>query len=134
MWCFGKTHPKPSSSTALACSHRRFKESCKSMFSNYLDFSITETSIRKRSTTCPHGPQPIRFVDCGAYNGDTLHSLLSAGYKLEAVAAFEPDQDNFRKLSGNVVQNREKLPDTSLFPCRVYSSTTQTHWQEPINS
>lgn len=67
----------------------------------------------------------LRFVDCGAYNGDTLASFLRAGYEFQAVAAFEPDHDNFRKLSSYVSQNQERFPNSSLFPCGVYSSTTQ---------
>lgn len=71
----------------------------------------------------PMWPQPIRFVDCGAYDGDTLHSLLQSKQQFEAIAAFEPDQDNFRKLSAYASKSR--LPNISLFPCGVYSSTTQ---------
>jgi FkbM family methyltransferase len=73
----------------------------------------------------PAWQQPLRFVDCGAYDGDTLGSFLNTGHQFDAVAAFEPDQDNFHKLSACVIGNRSKLPNTSLFPCGVYSSTAQ---------
>jgi FkbM family methyltransferase len=68
---------------------------------------------------------PLRLIDCGAYTGDTLNSFLNAGYHFEAVAAFEPDEENFRKLSSYVSQNQESFPQVTLFPCGVYSVTTQ---------
>lgn len=39
------------------------------------------------------------FVDCGAYDGDTVRSFLqhSAG-KFQKIYAFEPDPENFKKL------------------------------------
>lgn len=39
------------------------------------------------------------FVDCGAYDGDTIKTLLNLySLYLEKVIAFEPDPANFRKL------------------------------------
>ena len=40
-----------------------------------------------------------RYIDLGAYNGDTVRSLMSYTDTLEEVIAFEPDRRNFRKLS-----------------------------------
>lgn len=73
----------------------------------------------------PRWPGALRFVDCGAYNGNTLASFLRAGYQFQAVAAFEPDPENFRKLSFYISQNQKMFPHSSLFPYGVYSSTTQ---------
>ncbi len=73
----------------------------------------------------PAWKTPLRFVDCGAFDGDTLSSLINAGISIEAVAAFEPDQDNFQKLTQFIRDNHEQLPNTNLWPGGVYSSTTQ---------
>jgi FkbM family methyltransferase len=65
--------------------------------------------------------QPLRFVDCGAYDGDTLRAISALRLRVEAYAAFEPDMDNFKKLC---VAWREMLdPGTSvhLWPCGVSS-------------
>lgn len=43
----------------------------------------------------------LRFVDGGAFDGDTLLSLQSAGCTFEAVVAFEPDAVNFKKLTAS---------------------------------
>ena len=40
-----------------------------------------------------------RYVDLGAYNGDTIRSLMEYTDGLEKVIAFEPDRRNFKKLS-----------------------------------
>lgn len=73
--------------------------------------------------------QPVRLADCGAYDGDTLQSFVRAGYEFQSIAAFEPDQYNFHRLSAYVARNPEKFPNTSLFPCGVYSSTTQLKFE-----
>ena len=40
-----------------------------------------------------------RYIDLGAYNGDTVRSLMSYTDTLEEVIAFEPDRRNHKKLS-----------------------------------
>jgi FkbM family methyltransferase len=77
-------------------------------------------------TGLPPWPSPIRFVDCGAYNGDTLQQLLDRQFQIEAIAAFEPDPINFQRLaqfSGSRLSNPAVI--TCLFPCGVSSTTTQ---------
>ena len=45
-------------------------------------------------------PQAIKYyADLGAYNGDTIRSLMGYTDNLDGVIAFEPDKRNFRKLS-----------------------------------
>ncbi len=51
-------------------------------------------------------PQKIRAaVDAGAYNGDTVRELLYYRPEAEQIYAIEPDQRNFKKLSGYVEKN-----------------------------
>ena len=40
-----------------------------------------------------------RYVDLGAYNGDTIREMISFNPSLQSVIALEPDARNFRKLS-----------------------------------
>ena len=45
-------------------------------------------------------PKDIKkYVDLGAYNGDTIRSLINYTDGLSEVIAFEPDRRNFRKLT-----------------------------------
>jgi len=72
----------------------------------------------------PGHRQPLRFVDCGAYRGDTLQQALSKNLVLQAVAAFEPDDCNFAALSAYTQEQRTALPkDVFLFPCGVDGAT-----------
>ena len=74
----------------------------------------------------PAWPTPLRFVDCGAFDGDTLRQLAGTGLAVEAAAAFEPDPANFLKLAHYVRSQRASLPAAvSLFPCGLHSSTEQ---------
>ena len=71
---------------------------------------------------------PLRFVDCGAFDGDTLSNLMNSGLPIEAIAAFEPDQENFGKLARFARENSTALRNITLWPCGVYSSTRQLHF------
>lgn len=93
------------------------------------DYSILPTPDLVHQYVPPDIPswgKTIRFVDCGAFDGDTLRNFIESNMSVEALAAFEPDQNNFQKLSKYVQENQ--IPNTSLWPCGVYSSTTQINF------
>ncbi|GAB6267909.1 MAG: hypothetical protein STSR0002_06490 [Smithella sp.] len=73
----------------------------------------------------PAWKMPLRFIDCGAFDGDTLSYLNKHDIPIEAVAAFEPDQGNFDKLSQFVKNNLTCLKNVTLWPCGVHSLTKQ---------
>lgn len=73
----------------------------------------------------PPWKTPLRFIDCGAFNGDTLDQLMKTGLAVSAVAAFEPDLANFHELSRFASSNAPALGEVGLWPCGVHSSTTQ---------
>ena len=77
----------------------------------------------------PAWKTPLRFVDCGAFDGDTLRDFIKSGISIQSVAAFEPDLTNFSKLSRFVSQNKKALQEADLFPCGVYSSTRQLSFE-----
>ena len=77
-------------------------------------------------TGLPPWPSPIRFVDCGAYDGDTLRQLFDRQVPIEAIAAFEPDPINFQKLAQSASSRAlNTAAMVCLFPCGVSSTTTQ---------
>src|SRR3954447_14744555 len=48
---------------------------------------------------------PETFVDCGAYDGNTVLRFLARNqYQFEKIFAFEPDPENFRALQENVAR------------------------------
>jgi FkbM family methyltransferase len=63
----------------------------------------------------PGLPGPVRMIDGGAYTGDTLEAMTVHGIFIEAVAAFEPDPDNFQRLQATAA--RLGLDAGSHFPC-----------------
>jgi FkbM family methyltransferase len=73
----------------------------------------------------PAWKTPLRFVDCGAFDGDTIAYLIKNDIPIESVAAFEPDQGNFKKLSQFVKSNLSFLNNIALWPCGVHSLTKQ---------
>jgi len=74
----------------------------------------------------PPTRRPLRLLDCGAFDGDTLRQVMLDGQPWDAVVAFEPDPENFARLSRFVVEHRPRLPRTlMLSPCGLHASTTQ---------
>ena len=72
----------------------------------------------------PRSTGPLEWVDCGAYDGDSLAAIASLGGTVAAAYAFEPDLDNFARL---VRRAREVAEVTgarvSLWPCAVAGAT-----------
>ena len=71
----------------------------------------------------PRPKQPLRFIDGGAFDGDTIEFLLRKGMTFEAVAAFEPDPQNFPVLSKNARKHGGRLGDITLWPCGLSGQT-----------
>jgi FkbM family methyltransferase len=73
----------------------------------------------------PAWKQPIILIECGAYDGDDIRNFTKNGYAFSAVAAFEPDMQNYNRLAKYFQANPEAIPEISLWPCGVYSNTCQ---------
>ena len=58
---------------------------------------------------------PISFLDAGAYTGDTCRDLLARGVDIARYTAFEPDGDNFARLSTFV--RSAPIPEATALPC-----------------
>ncbi len=72
----------------------------------------------------PFSKKFSRFVDCGAYIGDTLQMLCKVAETVDAVAAFEANLENFTRLSQvfDMELNRH-IHRAIFFPCGVYNQT-----------
>lgn len=71
----------------------------------------------------PLPTQSLRFIDGGAFTGDTLQYLLTTGASFESIAAFEPDPVNFYALAR--FSKTLKCRDVSLWPCGLGEVLTQ---------
>ena len=57
------------------------------------------------------------FIDCGAFNGDTIQYFLSMHINYAKIIAFEPESENFKILKSNYGEN----PKFMLINAGVYS-------------
>lgn len=66
------------------------------------------------------------FVDCGAYNGDTIERLLDSAGGVEHVYAFEMDEGNYADLQQNILKIMERYrlreDQFSLFNAGVWNA------------
>lgn len=62
---------------------------------------------------------PLRMIDCGAFDGDSVRDAIKYGYNIEAAISFEPDPGNFAKLATNI----NKIPGSMAWPCGVSDRT-----------
>jgi FkbM family methyltransferase len=67
----------------------------------------------------PRWSDPLRIIDCGGFDGDTLRAAQKSGYRIEASASFEPDPKNFSRLS----QSIRDIPGAQAWPCGVSDRT-----------
>ena len=85
-------------------------EFSKKTFESVIKYKLTGDYMLLRSCEAPVSevseiislPDPARYIDLGAYNGDTVSLYTSLFPTIRDVIAVEPDRRNFRKLSENV--------------------------------
>jgi len=64
------------------------------------------------------------FVDCGAYDGDTIKDLaIESVGAFHKVIAFEADPDNFARLQQSIARNRQIVDRVVLHQAAVASTT-----------
>jgi FkbM family methyltransferase len=72
----------------------------------------------------PRPAGPVRFVDCGAYTGDSVRVAAAQRDRLEVVCAFEPDPANFAELARRASAEAPHA-QVYLWPCGVAGETRQ---------
>lgn len=58
-----------------------------------------------------------KFVDCGAYIGDTGEELVKFAGKVNSYIAFEPISNNYSVLSDTMNKLKNNIDNILLFPC-----------------
>ncbi|MDR3352196.1 MAG: FkbM family methyltransferase [Zoogloeaceae bacterium] len=98
---------------------------------DYVRANCQEEPVQNYSTTdryCPADlpawPQPLRMIDGGAFIGDTLSDFMFQGCNFDAVAVFEPDPENFKRL----VLNTASCENIIRFPCALWNQTKALHF------
>jgi len=93
---------------------------------DYADLPLIDADNQYFPSSLPAWKTPLRFVDGGAFDGDTLRSAAASQYAIEAAIAFEPDPVNCAKLKEYVSSLGNKK--VNVWPCGIYSSTTQLNF------
>jgi hypothetical protein len=57
----------------------------------------------------PRWASPLRILDCGAFDGDTVRQAVEHGYQIESSVCFEPDKSNFAKLVAKTPTSERRL-------------------------
>lgn len=70
-----------------------------------------------------------RFVNCGAYTGDTVLQANALSGKLDAVVCFEPDTHNFKLLSNNLREQNDIAKEVVCLPCAVFSEDIKLYFE-----
>jgi FkbM family methyltransferase len=92
---------------------------------NYDDAPLPNSDTQYCPGNLPRWNRNLRFIDCGAFDGDTLAGIAGEGYAFDAVAVFEPDAANLRKLVGRIPELAPSASPAVLWPCGVFSGITQ---------
>ena len=68
----------------------------------------------------------VNFIDCGAYNGDTITELLKQTSHLSQAVSFEPDKTNFEMLKKQIAVLKVSHPDINflLYPSGLFSKNS----------
>ncbi len=90
-----------------------------------------DSSLLQQPETCnqyipldlPRPKSPMRLIDGGAFTGDTIKFFLERDFKIEALAAFEPDLVNFRSLKDIAEKKLDLSSEVLLLPCGLGKST-----------
>lgn len=114
----------------------------KETFINLLNYRITNNNCYLKVVARPQSNQYLEpdiyavtpkdhFVDCGAFDGDTLKAVMSVvGNNLAAYYGFEPDLENFIKLE-NVAGNYSNM---HLKNVGVFKENTVLRFESSSNS
>ena len=69
-----------------------------------------------------------RFINCGAYNGDTVKRLNTFG-KVDAIVCVEPDPGNFELLTQYLCTKHNEIAQSVIaIPCGALSNEAQLHF------
>lgn len=84
---------------------------------DYSEYAECDSEIQYFVKDIPFGKGFSKFVDCGAYIGDTGEELIKSIEKVNTYIAFEPIKDNYTILSENMNRFENKVENILLFPC-----------------
>lgn len=84
------------------------------------------TETQYFDSSLPRWKEPISFIDCGSYTGETICDLYQHYSMVYTIVAFEPDQENFKQLAARLRNSPSfRARQIFLYPCGVWSETAR---------
>lgn len=100
---------------------------------NFEDFSLPSEQPQYFVNDIPFSKGYSRFIDCGAFDGDTARELKKHKGEIDAIALFEPDNNNFKKLC-KTLKGIKIAKEQIVFPCGVWKSTEMLRFRSGVES
>jgi FkbM family methyltransferase len=110
-------------------------EADRSLFLSLLEANLTmdftrlpapqDISLQYLGQDIPERIDFSRFVDCGGYDGDSFRQITAQGHSIKTLVAFEPQADLLRSYASSLEASASPPDEAFLYPCGVYSETTQ---------
>ena len=66
------------------------------------------------------------LVDCGAFDGDSIHEFVQMNTNYQMIYALEPDTSNQKKLNARI--EKENMRDVTVVPKGVFKESTDLHF------
>lgn len=98
-------------------------EKSREIFCNFINYRTTGEFefLMMPDSGCEYYPdsrpfeftEPISYIDCGAFTGDSIETL-ARNIDFHSIVAFEPDPANFEKLKKNITFQRFGCPVITL--------------------
>jgi FkbM family methyltransferase len=114
------------------------RELYRSLLRYRVDWSATEAprpcnGLQYFPDDVPRTTSPMRLIDCGAFDGDTLRAIAALGVPVEDAFAFEPDPGNFARLVETSAEfARATGAQVALWPCAVTDRTASRRFRSGV--
>jgi len=134
-WMASRAHASRHADDVLAGMHRLADDASRALYERTIayrvrgdaaDAPIPMGGLQYFPADVPRRTGALRYVDCGAYDGDALRAARQVA-ELKAACAFEPDPANFTTLATWAARSASNA-DVQLWPCAVWHSTEQLHF------
>ena len=131
-WMASRAHASNHPDEVLAGMHRLADDASRALYERTIAYRLLGDAAD--APTPVDGPQyfpadvprragALRYVDCGAYDGDVLRAAQQIA-DLKAACAFEPDAASFAALA-TWAARASASTDVRLWPCAVWHTTSQ---------
>ena len=134
-WMASREHASRHADEVLAGMHRLADDASRVLYERTIAYRVRGDAedaptpmggLQYFPADVPRRGGPLRYVDCGAYDGEALRTAEQVA-DLESVCAFEPDPANFAKLT-QWAARRSRSAEIHLWPCAVWNASQQLHF------